>query len=487
LLKEGDFEGSAGVRRGDVLAGKYLVDRVLGAGGMGVVVAAHHLQLETNVAVKFLLPEMLSSQDAVARFAREARAAAKITNEHVARVLDVGTLESGAPYIVMELLVGSDLSRRVQERGPLPLDEGVELVLQACEAVAEAHSLGIVHRDLKPANLFCVDRADGIPCVKVLDFGISKVSTLGASGPQFAMTRTMTTMGSPLYMSPEQMESARGVDARTDIWALGIILHELLTGQTPFQGETLPEICVKISTKAPPPLRSLLPQAPPALEAIILRCLEKDRDRRFANVAELAVALGPLASVRAQTSVERITRTLGVAPVAAVAQTGGSRPGVRVPVPGTETNGALGHTQIPRTTPKAGVLIAGAGVVLVAIGALGFLALGHRKTDHADPAAPVMVPPPSTPPAPPPPASAPETKLAPLEPAPREPESTAATTRRAPVTPAHPSHTPEGSTPRAGPSPATSPAAPSGPAPAPARPKSSAPADSDPFSRLKPM
>src|SRR5262245_59127005 len=166
------------VREGEVLAGKYRVDRVLGVGGMGVVVAAHHIELDDKVAIKFLLPETLENGEAVARFAREARAAVKIKSEHVARVSDVGKLESGAPYMVMEYLVGSDLAGWLDERGPLPIDQVVEFVLQASEAIAEAHSLGIVHRDLKPANLFAIRRPDGALSIKVLDFGISKMTSM---------------------------------------------------------------------------------------------------------------------------------------------------------------------------------------------------------------------------------------------------------------------------------------------------------------------
>src|ERR1700760_4922495 len=192
------------VREGDVLAGKFRIERVLGRGGMGVVVAATHIQLEERVALKFLLPEALGNGEAVARFAREARAAVKIKSEHVARVSDVGTLDSGSPYMVMEYLEGQDLADWVRHSGAMRPADAVEFVLQACEAIAEAHALGIVHRDLKPANLFVTRRVDGSPCVKVLDFGISKLTTPGSTS-DMGMTRTSTVMGSPLYMSPEQM------------------------------------------------------------------------------------------------------------------------------------------------------------------------------------------------------------------------------------------------------------------------------------------
>ena len=292
-----------GVREGDLLAGKYRFEKILGAGGMGVVVAAHHIQLDEKVAIKFLLPEALSNEEAVTRFAREARAAVKIKSEHVARVIDVGTLDTGAPYMVMEYLDGGDLSNWLQQRGPLPIEQAAEFILQACEAIADSHGLGIVHRDLKPSNLFCIRRSDGLLSIKVLDFGISKVTTMGATGPEMSMTRTTVVMGSPFYMSPEQMQSSRNVDARTDIWAVGVILYELLTGKPPFEGDTLSEVCVKAAAQQPPPIRDRRPDVPLALEAVILKCLEKSRENRHHNVAELALALAPFAPKRSRASV----------------------------------------------------------------------------------------------------------------------------------------------------------------------------------------
>ncbi len=305
---------TAPVEEGEVLAGKYRVERVLGVGGMGVVVAAMHLQLDERVALKFLLPEALQNAEAVERFAREARAAVKIKSEHVARVIDVGTLETGAPYMVMEYLEGEDLSNLLERAGPLSVPDAVDYLLQACEAIAEAHALGIVHRDLKPGNLFLTRRADGVPAVKVLDFGISKATVIGpGSKPDMSLTRTSTIMGSPLYMSPEQMKSTRNVDSRTDIWALGMILHELLSGRTAFRADTVPELCAKILTEPPAPIRDVRPDAPAAVEAAILRCLEKDPARRFQNVAELGAALVELGTKRARLSAERAHRVLRAA------------------------------------------------------------------------------------------------------------------------------------------------------------------------------
>jgi serine/threonine-protein kinase len=384
---------------GQIIATKYRIDRVLGVGGMGVVVAAHHLQLETKVAIKFLLPATLGNADAVARFAREARAAVKIVNDHVARVLDVGTLETGAPYIVMEFLEGTDLAARLSERGPLPIEEAVEFLLQACEALAVAHSLGIVHRDLKPANLFCIRRPDGLPWVKVLDFGISKVSSEGGFTGQAAFTQTSAVMGSPLYMSPEQMQSARSVDARSDIWALGIILYELLTGHPPFSGESLPELVLAIAGRPAPPLRPSRPDVPPRLEEAVMRCLQKDRDHRFRDVADLAVALQPFGPERARASVERVTRT---AQRSSMSTTGrASDSGSPPPVPGAvsadpaTTRSALGGTK-PGQTEKRGfwtpvIAILGALVVGGGLLAGSFVFLSKWRLEHASSIAPALV------------------------------------------------------------------------------------------------
>jgi len=297
---------SSPVKPGDLIADKYRVERVLGAGGMGVVVVATHLQLDQLVAIKFLLPAVAKNPDAVARFTREARAAAKIQSEHVVRVLDVATAEGGAPYMVMEYLEGKDLETTLQDQGPLPIDNAVDYVLQALEALAEAHAAGIVHRDLKPANIFLARRADGSSVVKVLDFGISKLSR--GSDPQ--ITTTSAQMGSPLYMSPEQLRRTKDVDARGDIWALGVILQELVTGEAPFMADSLPEIIAMILSEPPLSMRLRRPEVSVQLEAVVKRCLEKDPDARFRNVAELARALQPFAPERSAVSIERVTRVV---------------------------------------------------------------------------------------------------------------------------------------------------------------------------------
>jgi len=347
---ESNLEGEAGVRAGEVLAGKYRVERVLGVGGMGIVVAAHHVQLDTKVAIKFLLPSMLRNQEVIGRFAREARAAVKITSEHVARVLDVGTLETGAPYMVMEFLEGGDLGTWLQERGPLPVEQAIDFVLQASVAVADAHGVGIVHRDLKPANLFCVRRSDGTQVIKVLDFGISKVSDFG-SQPGMAATKTSAVMGSPLYMSPEQMQSARDVDAQTDVWALGVILYELLTGTTPFSGDSYAEVAIKVATAPYAPLRSFRPDAPLGLEAVMAKCLEKDKRLRYSNVAKLALGLAEFSPKRSRASIERI---VGIIQASGLSESAMALPPTPPPRPTPQPAPAPVHSQLGERNTRQG-------------------------------------------------------------------------------------------------------------------------------------
>jgi serine/threonine protein kinase len=301
------------VQVGQLIAGKYRIERILGRGGMGVVMAALHEHLNQRVALKFLTDDAYQQPEAVTRFLREARAAVQIQSEHVARVMDVGTLESGAPYMVMEYLHGFDLKDVSTRRGPMPVVDAVDFLLQACDAVAEAHSLGIVHRDLKPSNLFLTERPDGTPLVKVLDFGISKALHGGRSSDasQQQMTASAAIMGSPQYMSPEQIRSSKNVDARADVWALGTILHELIAGSPAYIADTVPGLLAMIVADSPPPLSTVRADAPPEIEATILRCLQKDRERRFANVAELARAIERFASPETRPLVRRIARVLG--------------------------------------------------------------------------------------------------------------------------------------------------------------------------------
>jgi serine/threonine protein kinase len=291
-----------GVEVGDVIADKYRVDRVLGKGAMGVVVAATHIELRRQRAIKFMMPDATEDRESVERFLREARAAAELKSQHAVKIHDVARLPTGEPYIVMELLEGTDFRALLKQRRSLPAREAVAYMLQACEAVAEAHAAGIVHRDLKPANLFLASGALGASCVKVLDFGIAKLNDKHATEEEAHLTSTLTVMGSPLYMSPEQILSTRSVDARSDIWSLGVILYCLVTGQLPFGGESATAVFAAVQRDSPPPPSSLRPDIPPGLERAILRCLEKDPARRFASVAELASALAPFAPSGTRTS-----------------------------------------------------------------------------------------------------------------------------------------------------------------------------------------
>jgi len=299
------------VREGDLLAGKYRVEKVLGAGGMGIVVAARHEQLEQRVAIKFVRDEALGNEEAVERFLREARAAVKLKSEHVAKVLDVGTLESGAPYMVMEYLEGSDLAHVLIERGPASPELAAEWVVQACEALAEAHAAGIVHRDVKPQNLFLARTVGGASKVKVLDFGISKAVPLG-SGAVGGLTSTRAMLGSPLYMSPEQMRSSREVDPRSDVWALGVVLFELLTCRWPYEADSIPELCLKVVSEPPADLAELRPDAPRAIVEIVERCLRREPGERYANAAELASALEPMVPPASRVIVERARMAVGM-------------------------------------------------------------------------------------------------------------------------------------------------------------------------------
>jgi serine/threonine-protein kinase len=255
---------------------------------MGVVYEANHLRLRRRVALKMLLPHMIAtSSDTVARFEREARAAAQLRDRHVTKVLDVDTTSEGVPYLVMEYLEGHDLEAELNARGPLPIGEAVGYVLQVLSAMAEAHDAGIVHRDLKPSNLFlCPDRDGWI--VKVLDFGISKMADEGDA----RLTNTQASVGTPLYMSPEQVRSARNVDARTDIWALGVILYELLAGRTPFEGSTT-AAAASIVADPTPLLSNFREDIPDDLQEAILRALAKDPADRYPTVTEMAQALLP--------------------------------------------------------------------------------------------------------------------------------------------------------------------------------------------------
>jgi serine/threonine-protein kinase len=397
------------VEIGQVIAGKYRVERVLGQGGMGIVVVAMHDELDQRIAIKFLLRDAMTDGEWVARFSREAKAAARIKSEHAVKVYDVGKLETGAPYMVMEYLEGQDLQTILNDRRRIPVDEAVEYLLQACEAIAEAHSAGIVHRDLKPANLFVTHRTDGSPCVKILDFGISKMSSLTGKDSQ-NVTNTTAIVGSPLYMSPEQMRASKNVDRRTDIWSLGVILQELVSGEPSFVANTTAELCALVLTAPPSPLG--LANAPRGLAQVIDKCLRKTPEERYATIAELARAIESFGPPSVKTSVERIVRLAttgqrpqqvsipsvsivpaGHSPAASLGQTelsdappvAAGSPLGRVPVAGAGTNAAWASRGRPFARPKmsrlplivAFAIVSGIGVLTIGV------AVYRSTTSHA--------------------------------------------------------------------------------------------------------
>ena len=308
---------------GQILANKYEILSLLGVGGVGFVVAANHIELAEKVALKFLRPDMLQNAQVVGRFAQEALASVRIKSEHVARVFDVGSLDDGTPFIVMEFLEGRDLFEIVARDGPQPIRRAVEYVLQACEALAAAHACGVIHRDIKPENLFLLQRSEGLELIKVLDFGISKIALTGSvTASKVPMHRTILPVGSPVYMSPEQLRAQADIDWRTDIWSIGCVLHELLVGKAPFDAPTLTQLTATILESSAQLPSAYRPDIPPAIDAIVTRCLQKKPADRFNNVAELALALYPFGSRQSRIYAEHCCRLLKVH--------GATKPRVRV-------------------------------------------------------------------------------------------------------------------------------------------------------------
>ena len=313
-----------------------------------MVYRAFHLALEEDVAIKVLRRDVSLDPETVQRFVREAQSAVKLKSEHVARIKDVGAMDDGLPYIVMEFLQGADLGQMVDAHGAMAVPVAVDLVLQACDAIVEAHSLGIVHRDVKPTNLFVSFRPDQSAIVKVLDFGISK----SANGSDMSLTQTQSMLGTPAYMSPEQMRSARNVDARTDIWSLGTVLYELVEARRPFEAESFSEMCVMVAVD--PPLRMT---NAPQLEPVIMRCLQKQPADRYAHVGELMRDLAAYAGnpEAANHYIKRAYRMLGLG----VPLNLESNPAIRpltylTPVPGptpTAVHDAASAALIAHNTP----------------------------------------------------------------------------------------------------------------------------------------
>jgi serine/threonine-protein kinase len=404
-----------GVEIGHVFLGKYRVEEILGVGGMGVVTKCLHMQLGELVAIKMLRKDVLDDRDAVERFMREAQAAARLRSEYVARVIDVGRFESNVPYMIMEFLDGHDLGELIEERGCLPVPWAAEMMLQAAEALTEAHSIGIVHRDVKPSNLFVTWRPDGSALVKVLDFGIARAPI----GTDLKLTQTQSLLGTPAYMSPEQMRSARMVDARSDIWSLGTVMYELIEGRRPFEAESFSEMCVKVAVDAPLPMHN----APPALQQVVMRCLAKSPEQRFANMAELGNALRPfmrdpnaggLMVERMHRMIERgsqidwtvaapipaETKTPEPAGAAAAAQADATASGDDEPIPAQIVQPPRGRLRLaspaaeeatlrgpPRRKGNA-MFLAGAALLGIAIGLVVYLATGSEDAPAAEVVAP---------------------------------------------------------------------------------------------------
>jgi serine/threonine-protein kinase len=479
------------VQPGDVLAGKYRVEHVLGEGGMGLVVSATHLALDERVALKFMRADALGRDDGVQRFLREARAAVRLKSEHVARVLDVGTLDTGAPYIVMEHLEGSDLSDVLAARGTLPLAEAVDYVLQACDAIAEAHARGIIHRDLKPGNLFVARGRDGAPLVKVLDFGISKVNTLG-DRPD-SMTSSAAILGSPVYMSPEQMQSSRDVDGTTDIWSLGVILYEAVGGRVPFDEQTIGALMAKVLTQPPPSLATLR-DLPPAFVSVVAKCLEKEPARRYQTVADLARELAPFGDAG---SLARVARILampvpaneGLVPptvVSPMTRDPSSAPPARPSILGVaatlDVNGAAPGSARPSPSVRGPLVYGLVGVAIASLGLASFFALRPAPTPGSgSPPSPAGMTSGATPGAAPAASAAGQTASA-LPTAPAAPAASEAPTSPPPMAASSPSVVPAASAPRrtTPPGGANRPST-STPRPAPSGRGTSAPSAPDPF------
>ncbi|HEX4513159.1 MAG TPA: serine/threonine-protein kinase [Polyangiaceae bacterium] len=368
------------IEQGTILLGKYRVERLIGQGGMAAVYLAHHELLQQDVAIKVLLPEVAIRPDMAARFVNEARAAVRLRDEHIAMVMDVGRLEDESAYIVLEYLEGHDLEETLESDGPLPWQHVVDYVLQALEAVAQAHSLGIVHRDLKPANLFLAKRHNGGTIVKVLDFGISKISN---ASNDMSVTSTKTMLGSPAFMSPEQLRSAKKVDLRTDIWAVGVIIYHLLTGAFPYEAESVGELFAAVLEQEPRAIRATRADVPVELEAAYRRCLSRNVDERFQSVADLAAALEPIASADAKMSIARIRKTLSVVASTSTTPMRAKTPSLAEVAPtlavGTSTTASRASWSESVSTPKKsggvprGALIGGGVAVLAFIGVVGFV------------------------------------------------------------------------------------------------------------------
>lgn len=380
-------------RVGDVIGGKYRLDALVGSGGMGLVYAATHVSLDQSVALKFVRHDPKTDETATVRLLREARVVAGLKSEHVARVHDVGLLDDGAPYLIMELLEGSTLEALVRTEGPLSVADASECIIQACHALGEAHSLGVVHRDVKPSNLFRTLDSAGQMRLKVIDFGISRARP-GTEPGEAQPTRTGAFLGSPPFMSPEQILEAKDVDARSDVWSLGVVLYFLLSARLPFEAPSLLELMTRIAYEEPAPLTGTREDVPAGLAEIVARCMRKERDERFATVGELADALVPHAHERARSVAGRIVRgevptsSARVPPADDTAPTDDDALASRTRslAPGTGTVSALLEAAPARKSASRAVVVGGA-VALASVSALVLFAVGRMHGGAAGPIA----------------------------------------------------------------------------------------------------
>ncbi|HEX2673509.1 MAG TPA: serine/threonine-protein kinase [Polyangiaceae bacterium] len=279
---------SAESRVGQVIADKYRVVRLLGRGGMGEVYEARHVVVGRRFALKFLHQHLARGRDSLSRFLREAQAAGALDSEHVAAVLDFDTSADGSPFLVMEYLAGESLATLLKREGPLPVPRATAILLQVCSGLEVAHRAGIVHRDLKPDNLFVTRQANGAELIKILDFGIAKLTEPSSDG---AITSSGAILGTPFYMAPEQARGEKAVDFRADIYALGVMAYELLSGKKPHPGDGYNAILAHILTQPVTPLATLRPGLDPSLVAVIERALASESTRRQSSIAELGKEL----------------------------------------------------------------------------------------------------------------------------------------------------------------------------------------------------
>jgi serine/threonine protein kinase len=389
---------------GITIAGKYLVKRAIGAGGMGAVYEGQHVEIGKRVAIKVIASEHAKSDELASRFRREARAASAVESEHIVHVFDVGQDESVGLYMVMEMLSGSDVATRLERAGgALPLDEGLAIVQQAARGLAKAHAAGVVHRDLKPANLFITTREDGTPCVKILDFGISKLVRRETDAKQSSLTREGVVIGTPQYMSPEQAQGL-AVDHRTDIWSLGAVAYEILSGRPAFAPrDTYEQMIVQIVTTKPRPLREVAPHVPADVAAIVDAALVSDLGSRLSDAATFAKRLSEAAKLPSPSSPD-----LALGHAATVAA-----PVTPVSVPMKTNDGVVVQAQTAPGKSKTPIAIVAGILALAALG-LGAVVVAAKRNPEPTPTTGIVAPPPPSVMV----SAEPVAKLAPLTPEP---------------------------------------------------------------------